>query len=60
MDSKDIGELMKPGGYDADGREFISALPKSIKRRVQALKKLQVEGLCILRYISACAHLPEF
>lgn len=52
MESKDANEAVKPNGCDTEVKDFISALPKSIKRRIQALKKLQVEGLyTFLRYI---------
>lgn len=59
MDSKDVGEMIKAGGYDTDGREFISALPKSIKRRVQALKKLQVEGINVEAHFYERVHQLE-
>lgn len=57
MESKDVSELIKPNGYDTEGKEFISALPKSIKRRIQALKKLQVEGSCIFLCISSLIYI---
>ncbi|VDO31332.1 nucleosome assembly protein 1, putative [Brugia malayi] len=59
MESKDVGELTKPNGYDVEGKEFISALPKSIKRRVQALKKLQVEGINVEAHFYERVHQLE-
>uniref|UniRef100_A0A915AXX5 Nucleosome assembly protein 1-like 1 n=2 Tax=Parascaris univalens TaxID=6257 RepID=A0A915AXX5_PARUN len=45
-DTKNLADLLKSNGYDGEGtNDFISTLPKSIKRRVQALKKLQLEGI---------------
>ncbi|VDK86061.1 unnamed protein product [Litomosoides sigmodontis] len=45
MESKSAAEAVKPNGCDTEVKDFISALPKSIKRRIQALKKLQVEAI---------------
>lgn len=48
-DTKNLADLLRSNGYDGEGtNDFISTLPKSIKRRVQALKKLQLEGIVFI------------
>ncbi|CAG9540349.1 unnamed protein product [Cercopithifilaria johnstoni] len=59
MESKDINELVKPNGCNTEGKEFIKSLPKSIKRRIQALKKLQVEGINVEAHFYERVHQLE-
>uniref|UniRef100_A0A8R1Y2Q7 Nucleosome assembly protein n=2 Tax=Onchocerca TaxID=6281 RepID=A0A8R1Y2Q7_ONCVO len=60
MESRnDMGELVKPNGYDTENKEYISCLPKSIKRRIQALKKLQVEGINVEAHFYERVHQLE-
>ncbi|VDN19367.1 unnamed protein product [Gongylonema pulchrum] len=47
MESKLPPQLKPPHPCENDMKAFITALPKSVKRRVQALKKLQAEGISI-------------
>ncbi|VDD90663.1 unnamed protein product [Enterobius vermicularis] len=45
-ETKNLADLLKTNGYDPDsGFAFITSLPASIKRRVKALKKLQIEEI---------------
>uniref|UniRef100_A0A0N5AFK3 Nucleosome assembly protein 1-like 1 n=1 Tax=Syphacia muris TaxID=451379 RepID=A0A0N5AFK3_9BILA len=45
-ETKNLGDLLKTNGYETDaGFELLTSLPKSVKRRIKALKKLQIEGI---------------
>ncbi|KAM3726863.1 Nucleosome assembly protein 1-like [Dirofilaria immitis] len=59
MESKNVGELARPNGYDTESKEYISCLPKSVKRRIQALKKLQVEGINVEAHFYERVHQLE-
>ncbi|KAL3981750.1 Nucleosome assembly protein (NAP) family protein [Acanthocheilonema viteae] len=59
MESKAASESVKPNGYDTEGKQFISTLPKSIKRRIQALKKLQIEGINVEAHFYERVHQLE-
>ena len=49
-ETKDLADLLKSNGYEQDdGYAFLASLPKSVKRRVKALKKLQLEGDCLFK-----------
>lgn len=46
-ETQDLAALLKANGFDGEGgvSDYVTKLPKSVKRRVQALKKLQLEGV---------------
>ena len=45
--AQNLQEMLKAGGYDmeAPSHELLKALPKNVKKRVCALKKLQLQSM---------------